>query len=84
MRVSFPIPGLSVLTNERNLPPRVRCRGRSVELSWEEIRHAMLQKGFLLVKEEWRRCNYTRNVRSMMHTEYDCVFFTAIKPPASF
>lgn len=43
----------------------------------------MLQKGFLIVEEEWRRCHYTRNVRSMMYTEYDCIFFTAVKPPAS-
>ena len=33
-------------------------------------------------REEWRHCTYTANVRSMMRTDYDCIFFTARKPAA--
>ena len=55
---------------------------RALEFSWDELRHAILAQGFELVREEWRHCTYTANVRSMMRTDYDCIFFTARKPAA--
>jgi hypothetical protein len=33
-------------------------------------------------KESQRECHYTNNVKSLMRTVYNCVFFTAIKEPA--
>ena len=55
---------------------------RALEFSWDELRHAILAQGFELVREEWRHCTYTANARSMMRTDYDCIFFTARKPAA--
>lgn len=54
--------------------------GQSLEFSWEELRHAIQERGFVIIKEEWRHCTYTANIRSMMKTNYDCIFFTALKP----
>lgn len=53
---------------------------QSLEFSWYELRHAIQERGFVILREEWRRCTYTANVRSMMKTDYDCIFFTALKP----
>jgi carnosine N-methyltransferase len=53
---------------------------RALEFSWDELRHAIVARGFEIVKEEWRHCTYTANARSMMRTDYDCIFFTARKP----
>ncbi|KAH8063468.1 carnosine N-methyltransferase [Aureococcus anophagefferens] len=51
---------------------------QSIELSWEELaRHR--GAGFEL-NGEWRHCTYTANARSMMNTDYECIFFTARKP----
>lgn len=55
---------------------------QSVELSWEELRHVIIKAGFDIVHEEYRQCHYTSNDRSMMRTQYDCLFFTAIKQPS--
>eukprot|EP00614_Pseudopedinella_elastica_P010233 CAMPEP_0172596318 /NCGR_PEP_ID=MMETSP1068-20121228/16080_1 /TAXON_ID=35684 /ORGANISM="Pseudopedinella elastica, Strain CCMP716" /LENGTH=520 /DNA_ID=CAMNT_0013395279 /DNA_START=27 /DNA_END=1589 /DNA_ORIENTATION=- len=61
------------------------CRGmderysQSLELSWEEIRHALQQSGFQV--EEERRdvpAHYTLNEPALMRTQYRCVFFTAV------
>ena len=56
---------------------------RALEFSWDELRYALVARGFELVREEWRRCTYTANAMSMMKTDYTCVFFTAIKPVPS-
>jgi carnosine N-methyltransferase len=53
---------------------------RSVELSWEEVRHVMLTYNFQLEREETRTCVYSCDQRSMMRTVYECMFFTARKP----
>ncbi|KAH8064205.1 carnosine N-methyltransferase [Aureococcus anophagefferens] len=53
---------------------------QSIELSWEELKHAIEARGFELLNEEWRHCTYTANARSMMNTDYECIFFTARKP----
>lgn len=53
---------------------------RSIELSWEEVRHVIQTLKFDIVREETRPCNYACNPKSMMKTVYDCVFMTAIKP----
>lgn len=56
---------------------------RSIELSWEEVRHVMVHGfGFELLREERRPdVTYAANPGSMMRTAYDCVLFTARKPP---
>lgn len=52
---------------------------QSIELAWDELKHVILARGFRIVNEEWRPATYTSNPRSMMRTQYDCLFFTAIK-----
>lgn len=56
---------------------------RSIELSWEEVRHVMVHGfGFEMVREERRpNVTYAANPGSMMRTVYECVLFTARKPP---
>lgn len=51
----------------------------SIELAWDELKHCITSVGFDFAREDWRKCHYTSNVRSMMRTEYDAKFFTAIK-----
>lgn len=51
---------------------------KSVELSWEELR-PIIAIWFKLVKEEWREANYTSNKRSMMRTQYKCIYFEGIR-----
>jgi len=64
--------------------------GKSVELSWEEVRHVMVGwggeggreggEGFEVVREEFRGgVTYAADGRSMMRTVYDCLFFVAVK-----
>lgn len=52
---------------------------QSIELAWDELKHVILARGFRIVNEEWRSATYTANSRSMMRTQYDCLFFTAVK-----
>lgn len=54
---------------------------RSVELGWEEVRHAMVEGfGFELLREDVQRnVTYASNPGSMMRTVYDCVLCTARK-----
>ena len=52
---------------------------QSVELSYEEMKHVMSTYNFRIQKESQRECLYTDNVKSMMKTVYNCVFFTAVK-----
>ena len=52
---------------------------RSLELPWCTVRAAIVAKGFEIVKEEWRSTAYTENAKSMMQTNYECIFFVAIK-----
>ncbi|ORM41934.1 Carnosine N-methyltransferase [Babesia sp. Xinjiang] len=50
----------------------------SVELSWEELRR-IITIWFNIVREEWRDANYTTNQRSMMKTQYKCIYFEALR-----
>ncbi|XP_030592773.1 carnosine N-methyltransferase isoform X1 [Archocentrus centrarchus] len=53
----------------------------SVELSYEDIRTAMVKFGFHLeVEKESMQTTYTENDRSMLRYVYDCVYFVARKP----
>lgn len=53
-------------------------RGCGVELSWEELRTAMLH--FFEVKEECVvNAMHAVNARSLMQVEYKCVFFVAVR-----
>ncbi|XP_054630828.1 carnosine N-methyltransferase [Dunckerocampus dactyliophorus] len=53
----------------------------SVELSYEDIRAAMVQFGFHIeVENESVHTTYTENECSMLRYIYDCVFFVARKP----
>ncbi|XP_053466485.1 carnosine N-methyltransferase isoform X1 [Ictalurus furcatus] len=55
----------------------------SIELSYEEMKDAILKCGFQLeVERESVLTTYTENERSMLKYLYDCVFFVARKPAA--
>jgi carnosine N-methyltransferase len=53
---------------------------RSVELSYEEVRHAVVAKGFELIHEAVHRAPYAGNRLSLMKVVYTGVAFTAMKP----
>ena len=55
----------------------------SIELSWEELRALIVAHGFVLEREEWKRCGYTKNPASMYQMAYECVFFVARWPAAA-
>ncbi|XP_015242853.1 PREDICTED: carnosine N-methyltransferase [Cyprinodon variegatus] len=53
----------------------------SIELSYEDIRTAMLKYGFIFEAEkESLQTTYTENDCSMLRYVYDCIFFVARKP----
>ncbi|CAB1321632.1 unnamed protein product [Coregonus sp. 'balchen'] len=53
----------------------------SIELSYEDVREAILKYGFHLeVERESVPTTYTENDQSMLKYLYDCVFFVARKP----
>jgi carnosine N-methyltransferase len=55
---------------------------RSVELTYEEVRHVMAMNGFEVVAEGSEpAATYAANTRSMMRTVYSPVYFTAIARP---
>ncbi|XP_026796038.3 carnosine N-methyltransferase isoform X1 [Pangasianodon hypophthalmus] len=55
----------------------------SIELSYEEIKDAIVKCGFHLeVERESVLTTYTENERSMLKYLYDCVFFVVRKPAA--
>jgi carnosine N-methyltransferase len=51
----------------------------SIELSWDEVKHIILNLGFEIKKEEIKECYYSSDIDSMLKTVYSCIFFTAIK-----
>ncbi|XP_062873897.1 carnosine N-methyltransferase isoform X2 [Trichomycterus rosablanca] len=56
----------------------------SIELSYQELKHAVLKLGFQLeVERESTLSTYTENERSMLRYLYDCVFFVVRKPAAA-
>ncbi|XP_063345805.1 carnosine N-methyltransferase isoform X2 [Pelmatolapia mariae] len=53
----------------------------SVELSYEDIRTAMVRFGFHIeVEKESMQTTYTENDRSMLRYVYDCAYFVVRKP----
>uniref|UniRef100_UPI00398F5958 carnosine N-methyltransferase isoform X2 n=1 Tax=Pristiophorus japonicus TaxID=55135 RepID=UPI00398F5958 len=57
---------------------------KSIELSYEDIRHCILQYGFKIeVEKNSVPSTYTENDQSMLKYLYDCVFFVARKPAHS-
>ncbi|XP_055055052.1 carnosine N-methyltransferase [Misgurnus anguillicaudatus] len=53
----------------------------SIELSYEDIKAAILKYGFVLeLEKESVASTYTENDRSMLKYLYDCVFFVVRKP----
>ncbi|PWA19619.1 hypothetical protein CCH79_00006917 [Gambusia affinis] len=57
----------------------------SIELSYEDIRTAMIKYGFIFeVEKESMQTTYTENECSMLRYVYDCVFFVARKPTLHF
>ncbi|UJR32730.1 hypothetical protein I4U23_020189 [Adineta vaga] len=53
----------------------------SFELSYTDLRSVILSCGFQIENEKLPiRTGYIKNDRSMLHYEYDCVFFVAVKP----
>lgn len=60
--------------------------GRSIELSFDEIRHVIKSYGFEFLHEERRCCKYAINSGSMLQNQYNTVQFTVRKlatPPAA-
>ncbi|CAF0993006.1 unnamed protein product [Didymodactylos carnosus] len=53
----------------------------SIEISYVDLRSVILKYGFQILTENYPiRTGYIKNARSMLHYEYDCVFFVAYKP----
>mmetsp|Transcript_32719 Transcript_32719/g.40186 ORF Transcript_32719/g.40186 Transcript_32719/m.40186 type:complete len:277 (+) Transcript_32719:88-918(+) len=52
----------------------------SIELSYDELKCAITSYGFEYLHEEWRRCNYSSNNKSMLSSMYDTILFTCRKP----
>jgi len=51
----------------------------SVELTWEEVRGAIVASGFVLEKEAYVRASYDLDSRSLLNVMYDCIFFSAVR-----
>ena len=54
--------------------------GQSIELSYSELKHVIEGFGFEYLSESRQTCTYTRDARSMMYRQYECVLFTVRKP----
>lgn len=52
--------------------------GVGVELSWEELKHALLHF-FDIKEEEFVDSHYAANASSMMMTQYSCIYFSAVR-----
>lgn len=51
----------------------------SIDLSWEELRHVIINYGFRISQETIRDSLYAAELNSMLEVRYKCIFFTAIK-----
>ncbi len=56
---------------------------QSVELSYQEVRHAVVAQGFTIAHEAIHRSPYASNRLSLMKTVYSATAFTALKPSSS-
>lgn len=54
------------------------ARGHSMELSWEELRHA-ISHFFEIQEEEFVDSLHAANAESMMQVEYSCIYFKAVR-----
>ena len=52
----------------------------SIDLSWEEFRHVVVQFGFEIVMEDSKKSSYASEANVMLEIAYNCIFFKAIKP----
>eukprot|EP01125_Pyxidicula_operculata_P014613 TRINITY_DN4884_c0_g3_i2.p1 TRINITY_DN4884_c0_g3~~TRINITY_DN4884_c0_g3_i2.p1 ORF type:complete len:405 (-),score=66.84 TRINITY_DN4884_c0_g3_i2:48-1118(-) len=52
---------------------------QSIEISYEQLAHAVNNSGFEITKESWHETPYTCNPKSMMKYVYKTVFFAAQK-----
>lgn len=55
------------------------AHGHSIELSWEELRYAVSHFFTVQDDEEFVDSFHAANLKSMMQTQYSCVFFSAIR-----
>lgn len=51
----------------------------SIELSEEELQHAIVKKGFSIEKESWSDCIYCSEPFDMLESVFKCWFFSATK-----
>jgi len=51
----------------------------SIELSWDELKFIIVNKGFEITKEEIKECSYSSDADSMLKSVYRCIYFTAVK-----
>jgi carnosine N-methyltransferase len=51
----------------------------SIELSWEELKHIIINMGFEIKNESIRESYYSSDIDSMLKSIYKCIFFTAVK-----
>jgi len=51
----------------------------SLELSWNEVRHIIVQAGFAIQSEDCVQTTYATNQLSMFQSHYNCIRFTAQK-----
>jgi len=51
----------------------------SIEVTWEELRHIIVNLGFKIEREEKKECFYDDNKSSMLRSLYNCIFFMATK-----
>jgi carnosine N-methyltransferase len=54
---------------------------QSLELSYEELKHAISEVGLEIVEEARENVTYSRDPRSISYTVFDALFFVARKPP---
>jgi len=52
---------------------------QSVELGYDEIKHVVLEQGFVYEKDYMQNTTYIYNERSMMNTNFNCCFFSVYK-----
>ena len=51
----------------------------AINLTWEDVRYAILATGFQITREEMRESRYSQDPKSMMQVTYQCSFTTAVK-----
>ncbi|OQV17893.1 Carnosine N-methyltransferase [Hypsibius exemplaris] len=58
-----------------------RAQEGCTELTYEELKEAIIRSGFVFLEERCDiPCLYVQNARSMLRSEYRCIFFACQKP----